>query len=92
MDRKVVNVMEELVEALVTMQILSADYQTFCNCEQCRTDIIALSLNTLPSQYVTTELGRQHTFEKLNNPENLKWINKKIISAIHVVAKYPRHK
>ncbi|MGY3714457.1 late competence development ComFB family protein [Sutcliffiella cohnii] len=92
MSKKLVNVMEELVETLVTVQMLGTDYQAFCKCEECRTDIVALSLNTLPSHYVTTEEGRQNAYNKLNNNDNLKWINKRITSAIHVVAKYPRHK
>lgn len=85
------NVMEEIVTALVTMSMVGTEYQTFCKCEKCRNDIIALSLNNLPSHYVTSEEGRKLVYEKLNTTENRKWINKKIITAIHVVGKYPKH-
>ncbi|MDZ5471617.1 late competence development ComFB family protein [Bacillus sp. 31A1R] len=85
------NVMEEIVIALVTMSINGPDYQTFCKCEKCKNDIIALSLNNLPSHYITSEEGRKMVYEKLNTPENRKWINKRIITAIHVVGKYPKH-
>ncbi|MEN8699994.1 late competence development ComFB family protein [Bacillus infantis] len=86
-----VNVMEEIVAALVKVSMLSPDYQTFCQCVKCRADIIAISLNNLPNHYVTTEEGRKMVFEQLNTEENRKWINKRIINAIHVVSKYPKH-
>ncbi|WP_257391721.1 late competence development ComFB family protein [Mesobacillus jeotgali] len=86
-----VNVMEEVVSTLVNVLMMSPDYQTFCNCQKCRDDIIAISLNTLPSHYVTTEDGRKMVFEQLNTQENRTWINKRIISAIHLVGKYPKH-
>jgi competence protein ComFB len=86
-----VNVMEEVVATLVNVLMMSPDYQTFCNCQKCRDDIIAISLNTLPSHYVTTEDGRKMVYEQLNTQENRTWINKRIISAIHLVGKYPKH-
>ncbi|KGX86923.1 late competence development ComFB family protein [Pontibacillus litoralis] len=92
MNREVTNVMEEVSISIITVLLNSADYQTFCKCTQCRNEILALSLNTLPSHYVTTEQGRRQAFELLNTTENLKWINKRIINAIHVVGKYPNHK
>ncbi|MBT2679735.1 late competence development ComFB family protein [Bacillus sp. ISL-35] len=83
--------MEEVVSTLVNVLMMSPDYQTFCNCQKCRNDIIAISLNTLPSHYVTTEDGRKMVFEQLNTQDNRTWINKRIISAIHLVGKYPKH-
>ncbi|WP_243449981.1 late competence development ComFB family protein [Neobacillus terrae] len=91
MERNLINVMEEIVTTLVNVAMLSPDYQTFCPCSKCRNDIIALTLNTLPSHYVTTEHGRKLIFEQLNTLENRKWINKRIISAIHTVGKFPMH-
>ncbi|CAM3950343.1 late competence development ComFB family protein [Mesobacillus zeae] len=91
MNKGYVNVMEEVVVTLVNVLMMSPDYQTFCNCPKCRNDIVALSLNTLPSHYVTTDDGRKMVFEQLNTKENLNWINKRIISAIHLVGKYPKH-
>lgn len=91
MNKDFVNVMEELVVTLVDFSLMGTDYQTFCKCSKCRSDIIALSLNTLPSHYVTTQDGRNMTFERLNTNENRKWINKRIISSIHLVGKYPKH-
>ncbi|WP_237458265.1 late competence development ComFB family protein [Pontibacillus yanchengensis] len=91
MSKEIVNVMEELASSIVTVMLMSPDYQTFCKCEKCRRDILALSLNTLPTHYVTTEGGRQQAYEQLNTNDNRKWINKRIISAIHVVGRYPKH-
>ncbi|HYK72558.1 MAG TPA: late competence development ComFB family protein [Pseudoneobacillus sp.] len=91
MEQDYVNVMEELVSTLVKVLMLGTEYQTFCQCQKCLNDIVALSLNTLPSHYVTTEEGRKRVFEQLNTIENRKWINKRIISAIHLVGKYPQH-
>lgn len=90
-NKQYINVMEEIVSTLVTILMTSPDYQTFCQCSKCRNDIISLSLNTLPSHYVTSEEGRKMIFEQLNTLENRKWINKRIIQAIHTVGKYPKH-
>lgn len=91
MNKDYVNVMEEIVITIVNLLMLSPDYQIFCKCQKCRNDIIALSLNSLPCHYVTTEEGRKMAFENLNTMENRKWINKRIITAIHTVGKYPKH-
>lgn len=91
MNISYVNVMEEVVSTLVNVLMMSPDYQTFCNCQKCRNDIIAISLNTLPSHYVTTDDGRKMVYEQLNTQDNRAWINKRIISAIHLVGKYPKH-
>ena len=53
--------------------------------------LLHLALNNLPTHYVTREEGREFVFEQLNREENRKWMNKKIIQAIHVVGKYPKH-
>lgn len=91
MDRPYLNVMEEIVETWVRILMSGVEYQTFCNCAKCKSDIISLSLNNLPNYYVTTEDGRKQVFSQLNTEENRRWINKRIINAIHVVGKYPQH-
>ncbi|WP_251552273.1 late competence development ComFB family protein [Neobacillus muris] len=89
--KQYINVMEEVVESLVTFMLQSPDYRLFCKCEKCKTDIIAYSLNNLPPHYVTTEEGRKNVFENLNTDKNREWVNKRIISAIHLVHNYPKH-
>ncbi|HWP51466.1 MAG TPA: late competence development ComFB family protein [Clostridia bacterium] len=48
------NVMEELVEDKVDRLWKT---HTACTCERCREDVIALSLNNLPPQYVVSDAG-----------------------------------
>ncbi|MFJ7682855.1 late competence development ComFB family protein [Peribacillus butanolivorans] len=91
MEREYTNVMEEIVVTWVQILMAGMEYQTFCSCNKCKNDIITLSLNALPNYYVTTEEGRKRIFENLNTDENRKWINKRLISAIHVVGKFPKH-
>ena len=91
MDKEYVNVMEEIVITLVRFLLTGNEYQTFCKCRKCQKDIVVLSLNSLPSHYVTTDEGREIVFSQLNTIANRTWINKRIISAIHVVGKYPKH-
>ena len=62
MEKGYINVMEEVVATLVNVYMMSPDYQTFCHCQKCRNDIIAISLNNLPTHYVTTEDGRSNCF------------------------------
>ncbi|WP_313891914.1 late competence development ComFB family protein [Psychrobacillus sp.] len=83
------NAMEEIVQGIVTVLMSGSDYQIFCKCQQCQEDIIALSLNTLPAHYVTSEKGRTAVFERMNSKENLEWINKRVIQSIYTVGKYP---
>ncbi|MFS0780383.1 late competence development ComFB family protein [Bacillus sp. 1P06AnD] len=91
MEMQCVNVMEEIVRALVTVLMRGPEYQTFCHCDKCTNEIIALSLNSLPAYYVTNDEQRKHTFISLNTTDNLKWINKRIIQSIYSVGKYPIH-
>lgn len=90
-DKMLVNVTEEIVHGLVSFLLHGTEYQTFCHCEQCELDIVALSLNTLPPKYVATQKARNEAFEKLNTPEMIEVINRQIIRAIHIVGRNPNH-
>lgn len=87
-----VNVTEEIVRGLVSFLLRGPEYQTFCKCQTCEFDTIALALNALPSKYVTSRETRDDVFNMMNTPENIELINKEIIHALHVVNKFPRHK
>lgn len=91
MEKGYVNVMEEIVVTLVTILMAGPEYQAFCHCKACRNEIIALSLNNLPTHYVSTEVSRKNAYDALNTPENLKWINKRLIKAIYTVGKYSKN-
>ncbi len=86
-----VNVTEEIVRGLVSFLLHGNEYQTFCHCELCEMDIIAIALNALPPKYVSSTESRDAAFEKLNTPENIEAINKQIIRAIHIVGRNPKH-
>ncbi|MBD8523139.1 late competence development ComFB family protein [Lysinibacillus sp. FSL R7-0073] len=91
-DPILVNVTEEIVRGLVSFLLRGPEYQTFCKCEICELDTVALTLNALPSKYVTSMEARDAAFKEMNTPESIERINKEIIHALHVVNKYPRHK
>ncbi|MFJ7669054.1 late competence development ComFB family protein [Lysinibacillus sp. NPDC097195] len=86
-----VNVTEEIVRGLVSFLLRGPEYQTFCKCQSCEFETVALALNVLPSKYVTSMEARDEAFKALNTPENIELINREIIRALHVVNKYPRH-
>lgn len=86
-----VNVTEEIVRGLVSFLLHGNEYQTFCHCELCEMDVVAIALNALPPKYVASMESRDSAFEKLNTPENIEAINKQIIRAIHIVGRNPRH-
>ncbi|WP_420798390.1 late competence development ComFB family protein [Lysinibacillus cavernae] len=91
-DLILVNVTEEIVRGLVSFLLRGPEYQTFCKCEICEFDTVALTLNALPSKYVTSMEARDEAFKEMNTPESIERINKEIIHVLHVVNKYPRHK
>ena len=86
-----VNVTEEIVRGLVVFMLYSNDYQTFCRCEQCKMDVMAIALNALPPRYVTSSQWRDVVFNEMNTPSSLEEINKQIIHAIHIVGRKPKH-
>ena len=62
-----------------------------CFCERCKADIIAISLNNLPTKYVATEKGV--CYAKLSSYETQSLIDvvTAITNAIKIVEKNPRH-
>ena len=87
-----VNVTEEIVRGLVSFLLHGNEYQTFCHCQRCEMDTIAIALNALPPKYVTSNEARDAAFAQLNTPEYIEEINKQIIRAIHIVGRNPQHK
>ncbi len=62
-----------------------------CFCERCKSDIVAIALNNLPTKYVATEKGV--CYAKLNSYETQSLIDvvTAITNAIKIVEKKPRH-
>ncbi|WLD94018.1 late competence development ComFB family protein [Alkalihalobacillus sp. AL-G] len=90
-NKQFYNVMEEIVPTIVKVLLNSPDYQTVCRCEKCTVDIIALSLNSIPARYVTSDDKRNLVYELFGKPFMREMLNKHIIGAIHVVRKNPNH-
>lgn len=90
-DPVLINVTEEIVRGLVSFMLYSPDYQTFCHCKECELDTVAIALNSLPSKYVVSTESRNAAYERVNRPENIEYITKQIIKAIHTVARNPHH-
>lgn len=66
--------------------------EDICTCEKCKLDIVAISLNNLPPQYVVTEKGE--LYKRVNNM-NIQFeidITREVIKSIEKVNKKPRHK
>lgn len=82
------NVVEDIVKVKVleTMREMNV-----CTCEKCVSDVIALTLNSLPPKYVVTEKG--NLFSKLAAYENQYStdVTSAIVQACIAVNKIPRH-
>ena len=80
-----VNVMEEVV-----MQHLDETIEKFncCRCDRCRSDIIALTLNELPSKYVVADADRIH---EMAAKVSTKDVLAALVHAIIKVRANPRH-
>lgn len=85
------NVMEEIVPTLIHVMMYSPEYQTYCHCDQCLTDIIALTLNSLPPRYVTNDQTRDMIINLYKKDYMKKSLYKHIINSIHIVGKNPNH-
>lgn len=80
--------MEEYVNNQIDELI---DIAGICHCDQCRADVEALALNTLPPKYVVTVGGE--VFARVNAMETQMQadIMTAIISGINMVKAKPRH-
>lgn len=82
------NYMEDVV-AHKTDEIMKL--MNTCKCEKCRLDVIAISLNNLPSKYVVSDKGE--LYSKVNELQQQFEIDieTQIIKAVILVNKSPKH-
>lgn len=84
----VVNVTEIIALAKVAEVISMMEV---CSCPKCVDDILAIALNSLPTRYVTTDMGKQ--FIQLNSYR--KQFETDVVSALikacQIVTASPRH-
>lgn len=83
-----VNIMEHIVEEQFELLESSLDC---CTCDQCRNDIIACTLNHLPSRYVVTSAGGAITKADSLRIQHMTDIRTALIQAVQVVKEHPRH-
>lgn len=87
---KLINVMEILV-----LDILDEVLKTrtnICNCERCRLDLAAISLNKLPPSYVVTPEGEIFLRTNVLRQQFRADVYRVISEAVAVVSKFPHHK
>ncbi len=84
------NVMEGIVKKEVNHLIESRHY-TGCICEKCRADIIAITLNLLPSKYVVTKEGELISQVEATMPQNQADLLAAVVTASKLVQASPRH-
>lgn len=86
--RNVVNVTELIAEAKVGEVIAMMEA---CSCPKCVYDILAIALNSLPTRYVTTDVGKQ--FIQLNSYKKQfeTDVVAALIKACQIVKDSPRH-
>lgn len=86
-DRPYKNVLEEIIPTLVNVMLYSTDFQTYCHCNSCRTNIIVQTLNALPPRYVSNGEQRKIFFDLYNKPYMRKQLNQEIVRSIYRVGK-----
>lgn len=82
------NYMEELVDMMINDVLKDLDV---CRCNQCKTDIMAITLNMLPTKYVVTKEGTAYTKTNLLIQQFEIDIITAITKAAEIVKKSPRH-
>jgi len=82
------NILEEIVERELNNNIHTLNV---CNCEKCRSDIMALTLNHLQPKYVSTEKGALFASMSSTKGEGYIEILKSLAESAEIVKKNPRH-
>ena len=88
-DFHIKNVMEPIVlEKMESILHLIGDC---CACNKCKSDIIAITLNNMPSKYVVTRQGELYSRIGATEIQNSTKISAIITSAVLYVRDHPRH-
>ncbi len=82
------NAMEDLVEELYEEMHDGFDC---CDCEQCRADIVAYTLNQLPAKYVVTKAGGAISKADSLRFQHITDIRAAMIRAVQIIKNSPRH-
>lgn len=83
-----VNVMQALVEDMVDKYM---ERFNMCKCARCRTDVIAMTLNSLPAKYIVVPENEGVPMLTIYEGRYGPAITTKLMTACHQVAEHPRH-
>lgn len=86
---RILNVMEQITMNL--FQEFELHYKLKCNCDLCRTDILALALNNIPPKYVSSEKGEVLMRAIHSDVQSKQDIIRELTSAAMKVESNPRH-
>jgi len=84
------NLMETVVLQRLD-EVLGKNQTGFCNCAQCRLDVVALALNSLPARYVVTERGAVYASANSLGIQHFVDVVAALTKALQVVRQKPRH-
>ncbi len=85
----VVNAMEMIVRDL--FGDFQGSYQLKCDCEQCKRDIFALTLNRLQPRYVSSKNGEVHIKTMYMDQQLQLDVIRELTKAKEIVERNPKH-
>lgn len=87
-QNKIKNYMEDLIWGNVDSVLKDIH---MCTCDQCKLDVVAIALNSLPPKYVVTQQGELYTKVSSLQQQFEVDIYAAITKAAVIVKRYPRH-
>ncbi|MEW5921273.1 MAG: late competence development ComFB family protein [Bacillota bacterium] len=85
-------VMRNLIEEMVLDSVNELlKKEGVCDCEQCRLDVAAIALNSLPPRYVVTAKGASYVKADMLDLQKYIDIIGAVTKAIKLVKEHPRH-
>lgn len=84
------NMMEEAVADILEKQW--GNLSVSCHCTECKTDVLALSLNRLKPYYVRNQAGSMYAKAGLMTEQSRATILTAIVESSKVVSAYPHHR
>lgn len=87
---EVCNTMEELVFRHID-KAFQIEKDDMCQCEKCRMDVAAISLNNLPTKYVATHKGEVYTRIQEMETQYLVDVFREVAKAMKIVKDHPSH-
>lgn len=82
-----------MVESEVRKELINQlkKFKNVCDCDQCKEDMVALTLNNLKPNYVVSYKGETYTRLKELEVQFMADVTKEVAKAIAIVSKEPHH-